>query len=195
MNSAAGFKSAILLCLTLSAMSGTLAQDSVVFNSAMDEIEWQLEMSSHERLLTRIAESDTTMNDFTTDGCSGGLSTAWEQLSARFPEFAARHGEQPPWQACCVVHDRQYHAGGAGILSASASFERRKEADLDLQACVVDIGVRRSVALENIYGLTEAQVKGLYGSLSELMYRAVRLGGIPCTNQPWRWGYGWPLCR
>ena len=34
-----------------------------------------------------------------------------------------------------------------------------------------------------------------YEAISELMYRAVRIGGIPCTNQPWRWGYGWQQCR
>ena len=160
----------------------------------MDATE-QLEMDRHERLLTRIEGNGSAMKDFTTDGCSGGLSIGWEQLSARFPEFAVRHGEQPPWQECCVTHDRQYHVGGVGTSSASESFERRKAADLDLEACVVDTGVRRSAALRDIYGLTEGQVRGLYEVVSELVYRAVRLGGIPCTNQPWRWGSGWPRCR
>ena len=31
-------------------------------------------------------------------------------------------------------------------------------------------------------------------AVASLMYRAVRLGGIPCSGLPWRWGYGWPEC-
>jgi hypothetical protein len=188
-------RTAIFFFVTLSATSGAFAQDPVAPNPAMDAIERQLEVRRHERLLARIAENDATMDDFTTDGCSGGLSAGWEQFSTRFPEFAVQYGEQPPWQECCVIHDQQYHAGGAGTLSASESFERRKEADLDLKACVVDSGVQGSADLQDADGLTEAEVKGRYKATSELMYRAVRLGGIPCTNRPWRWGYGWPRCR
>ncbi|NNC63711.1 MAG: hypothetical protein HKN84_02915 [Gammaproteobacteria bacterium] len=159
----------------------------------MDAIERQLEVGRHAPLLARIAES--SLNAFSTDGCSGGLSAGWEQIAARFPEFAANHGREPPWQACCVSHDRAYHSGGADSISAEESFERRKEADLRLSACVVETGVARSGELGELYGLTEAQIRGLYLSISELMYRAVRLGGIPCTDLPWRWGYGWPLCE
>ena len=188
-------KTATFFFLALSVTSGAFAQDPVAPNPTMDAIERQLEVRRHERLLTRIAENDAAMNDFTTDGCSGGLSAGWELFSARYPKFAVQYGELPPWQECCVTHDRQYHAGGAGTLSASESFERRKEADLDLKTCVVDTGVRRSAVLQDIYDLTEPQIRGLYEAISELMYRAVRLGGIPCTDKPWRWGYGWPRCR
>jgi hypothetical protein len=34
----------------------------------------------------------------------------------------------------------------------------------------------------------------IYQGIADLMYRAVRLGGIPCSGLPWRWGYGWPAC-
>ena len=197
MNRATRFKIAILLFIILSVTGGVSfsTQDYGAPNATMDAVERSLETSRHERLLARIAENDTAISDFTTDGCSGGLSIGWEEFAARFPEFAARHGELPPWQECCVIHDRQYHAGSAGTLSASESFERRKQADLELKTCVVDIGVQRSAALQDIYGLTEAQVRDFYEAISELMYRAVRVGGIPCTDQPWRWGYGWPRCR
>jgi len=196
MKSATRFKIAILLLIILSVTGGILfsTQDHDAPHPTMDVVERSLEMSRHERLLARIAESDATISMFTTDGCSGGLSNAWEQFSARFPELAVRHGALPPWQSCCVTHDRQYHAGGAGISSTNESFERRKEADLGLKACVVDTGVRRSAALQEVYGLTQAQVMGLYVVVSETMYRAVRLGGMPCSSQPWRWGYGWPQC-
>ena len=167
-------------------------QDATVTDPTMDAIERQLEVSRHEPLLARIAES--SLNAFSTDGCSGGLSTGWEQIAARFPEFAANHGQTPPWQTCCITHDRAYHSGGADSTTAAQSFERRKAADLELMTCVVETGVARSGELGGIYGLTEVQVRVLYRSIAELMYRAVRLGGIPCTNLPWRWGYGWPLC-
>ncbi len=55
--------------------------------------------------------------------------------------------------------------------------------------------MQRSSAIEEIYGLSETEVRNVYEVISELMYRAVRVGGIPCTTQPWRWGYGWPPCR
>jgi len=161
----------------------------------MNEIERSLELDRHEHLIARIAEHDAVLNHFTTDGCSGGLSEGWEMLAAKFPEFSAQHGTLPPWQECCIIHDRAYHAGGAETFSASDSFERRKQADLELKFCVVTTGLRRSAALQKIYDLDENQVRDLYVAISELMYRAVRVGGIPCTEQPWRWGYGWPDCN
>lgn len=184
-----------LLALASGVVDLAVGQEPVATDPAVDALERQLKLGRHERLLARIAEDDTVIDDFVTDGCSGGLSAGWEQIVARFPEFAARHGEKPPWQACCVVHDRHYHAGGADSASAEQSFERRKDADLALKACVAEAGVGRSAELREIYGLTEAQVSGLYAAIAQLMYRAVRLGGIPCSNQPWRWGYGWPPCR
>ena len=171
------------------------AQDAAATDATMDAIERQLEVGRHAPLLARIAEPGTRLSEFATDGCSGGLSAGWEQIASFFPEFAANHGQEPPWQACCIAHDRVYHRGGAGSAAAEQSFDRRKQADLELSACVVETGVARSGELREIYGLSEAQIEGLYVSISELMYRAVRLGGIPCTNLPWRWGYGWPPCR
>ena len=196
MKSETMFKIVIVFLIILSVTGSVLfiTQDYGDPDPTMDAVERSLETSRHERLLASIAESDTTMSDFTTDGCSGGLSIGWEQFAARFPEFAARHGDLPPWQECCVIHDRQYHAGSVGLLYAIGSFERRKQADLALKNCVVDTGVQRSAALQDIYGLTEDQVRDFYEAISELMYRAVRVGGIPCTDQPWRWGYGWPHC-
>jgi hypothetical protein len=162
---------------------------------SVDAIERSLELEKHEWLIALIAESDTGISSFTTDGCSGGLSVGWEKLANEFPEFADRHGTQPPWQECCVTHDKKYHAGSAGTLSASESFERRKQADLDLKVCVIETGLQRSLVLQENYDLTDDQVRNLYTVISELIYRAVRVGGIPCTDQPWRWGYGWPDCR
>jgi hypothetical protein len=176
-------------------MVDAFAEESDTPNPTIDAVERKLETYRHESLLLRISESGASLSDFTTDGCSGGLSTGWEKFSERYPQFVVRHGKQAPWQYCCVAHDRQYHSGGIDLLSASESFEQRKAADLGLKECVVGTGLQRSAALQEVYGLTEADIGVLYETISELMYRAVRIGGIPCTKQPWRWGYGWPQCH
>jgi hypothetical protein len=181
----------LALCVALSAF----AEESATPNLTIDAIERQLETYRHENLLLRIVENDAFLNDFTTDGCSGGLSAGWEQFSEEYPQFVVRHGKQAPWRECCVSHDRQYHSGGLDAISASESFEQRKSADLDLKDCVVGTGLQRSAVLQDFYGLTEADISVIYEATSELMYRAVRIGGIPCTNQTWRWGYGWQQCR
>jgi len=144
--------------------------------------------------MSRIAENGSISIAFSTDGCSGGLSVGWTYLSDKFPDFAAKHGERPPWETCCIAHDRRYHAGGAEALSPRESFDQRKEADRQLKFCVVETGVRRAPSLQDTYGLSKTQIKALYEAIAELMYRAVRFGGVPCTDQPWRWGYGWPKC-
>ena len=175
-------------------MSINSAQSSPANNSSLDVIERQLEMRLHQKLLANKSRNDVKLAEFKTDGCSGWLSVGWKQLSEDFPEFAIRHGQLPPWQECCVIHDQKYHKGGTELGSAEESFELRKQADLALKACVAGTSPKRSAELEEIYGLTEAQVEFLYEAISELMYRAVRLGGMPCTEHPWRWGYGWPKC-
>ena len=45
------------------------------------------------------------------------------------------------------------------------------------------------------YGLSAGMVDLLYAGIAGAMYRAVRLGGVPCSALPWRWGYGWPECK
>ena len=75
------------------------------------------------------------------------------------------------------------------------SFEARKDADLTLKACVIETGIERAPKLVKEYKLSTEQVSLLYETVANLMYRAVRLGGIPCSGLPWRWGYGWPECE
>lgn len=190
-------RTATILVITLALIGGALflTRNHDVPLLSMDTVERELETDSHERLLTHISESDAVLSDFETDGCSGGLSKGWEQFAITFPEFAEQHGDLPPWQECCVTHDMQYHVGGMGTLSANESFDQRKAADLALKACVMETGMKRSAVIQDIYGLTEVEVEDTYKVISELMYRAVRVGGMPCTTQAWRWGYGWPLCE
>jgi hypothetical protein len=39
-----------------------------------------------------------------------------------------------------------------------------------------------------------SELDRLYPLAAELMYRVVRVGGMPCSGLPWRWGYGSPPC-
>jgi len=163
-------------------------------NATMDSLERQLELHKHRDLLERMAATGSTLAPFTTDGCSGGLSAGWEYLAEEIEDVRSIHGKGPPWEDCCIEHDRHYHAGPGNGATAEESFEARKQADLALQACVVETGQTRAQALSAEYGVSPGSVDILYAVIAELMYRAVRLGGVPCSGLPWRWGYGWPEC-
>jgi hypothetical protein len=82
-----------------------------------------------------------------------------------FPDRSARTGKD--WGACCVTHDRAYWRGGGKV--------DRRVADKELRMCV----------------LAKTDSKGL----SSLMYRGVRIGGMPYLPTPFRWGYGWGYGR
>jgi hypothetical protein len=152
-----------------------------------------LEMSGHRGLMTAIAAAGGAPEPFTTDGCSGGLSSGWALLSDAFPAFAADFGGHPPWEACCVTHDRAYHdAGGARTLADS--FAARLTADVALRACVQADGAARADDLAAQFDVSPTFVIQSYAALSQAMFSAVRLGGAPCSGLPWRWGYGFPTC-
>ena len=76
-----------------------------------------------------------------------------------------------------------------------ASFVARRMADETMRACVLAEGAARRESLMRDYGLSAGMVDFLYEGIAGAMYRAVRLGGAPCSRLPWRWGYGWPQCR
>ncbi|MEC4687536.1 MAG: hypothetical protein VST64_04430 [Nitrospirota bacterium] len=94
-----------------------------------------------------------------------------------------------------MAHDRLYHAGAPSDADAKISFEARRIADEQLRQCVIRVGEKRMEDLMATYGLNRDRVTLLYRSIAEVMYRAVRLGGAPCTELPWRWGFGWPSCE
>lgn len=52
--------------------------------------------------------------EFTTDGCSGGMTMVWEFVSH----------DPPPWNHLCIEHDRKYWRGG------SAADRRKADAEL-----------------------------------------------------------------
>ena len=155
---------------------------------------WErLELPAHRALQAVRETPGATLAPFTTDRCSGGLSDAWRVVADRFPAFAEAHREAPPWEACCVTHDRAYHSGGPDN-QAELSYAARLAADRALQFCVVHSADGRIGDLTKRYGLTEDEVRSSYGAIGAAMYLAVRLGGGPCTGLSWRWGYGYPDC-
>jgi hypothetical protein len=99
---------------------------------------------------------------FSSDGCSGLMSWAWQTVT----------GHGPPWEGCCVVHDRAYWAGGTRAA--------RRETDRKLRACV--IAKAREYALIG---------QCLIVVLAWLMWAAVRVGGGPYLPHSYRWGFGW----
>jgi hypothetical protein len=60
--------------------------------------------------------------EFTTDGCSGGLTATWRLIFRK----------DPPWNDLCIEHDRRYWRGGP--------VEDRRSADRALMAGVTMAG-------------------------------------------------------
>jgi hypothetical protein len=162
--------------------------------SAIDEKLKNFELNRHSKLLAKIKEPTATLEQFTSDGCSGGLSVGWQYMAGKISAFENIHGGHPPWESCCVNHDKVYHSGALQDDTSSMSYNRRKNADTQLQTCVIETGKIRNSVLLAEYDITEAELETIYQTIGELMYRAVRFGGMPCTGLPWRWGFGWPAC-
>jgi hypothetical protein len=93
---------------------------------------------------------------FTSDGCSGGHSARWRFFFGSFP----------PWQSCCLEHDRPYWKGGTRA--------QRRLADARLMACVA---------------------RGGHPVWAIVLWASVRIGGHPLLPFSWRWGYGWKYPR
>ena len=156
---------------------------------SINEVDEQLELLSLEKLAYIQSRPENIIAPFSTDGCSGGMSDGWLYLSKLFPSFNKQYGKKPPWESCCVEHDRIYWRG-----ETENGYAKRKQADLELHACVIETGKTLSAELANKYNSSESDVEKSFDVAAELMYRAVRIGGIPCSRLPWRWGYGWPHC-
>jgi hypothetical protein len=160
-----------------------------------DSLERHLEMNRHEKLKAVKDNPGNILTEFISDGCSGGLTVGWEFLAGKVHKFQNTHGTVPPWQTCCETHDLAYHSAGLRTDTADMSFETRRKADLELKECVLKIGIQRSPVLTKEYNVSDTELTEIYQGIGNLMYGAVRLGGMPCTDLPWRWGYGWPECK
>lgn len=182
-------RAAVLLLAVVALTRSALAADA----TAAERLSQALEMPAHRWLAEIRAAPGTALAPFTTDGCSGGMSSLWNFTAELYPAFAAAHEGAPPWEDCCVVHDRAYHAAGPDP-DPEASYAARLAADEALRRCVVGTASARDDVLREYYGLTETQVRHVYEGIGAAMFHAVRLGGQPCTGLPWRWGYGYPHC-
>ncbi len=179
-----------LLCLAaITAASQVVAQES---RFAAD-LQKTLEMPGHRSLQSVIEKPETTLSEFETDGCSGGMSSGWQLVADLFPAFAEAQGGEPPWEECCVIHDRAYHNAG-GATDAEASFAARLEADEALRQCVANPPPDDIAAAMTRYEAEETQVLLAYDLIASAMFNAVRFGGGPCSGLPWRWGFGYPGC-
>jgi len=178
----------LLLVLLLGIQAPLFAEpekQNIILKMNRDLEQWNLEQLA-------LVQSDpkSILVEFETDGCSGGLSDAWKGFAKISSDFKQFLSNRPPWEPCCVTHDRAYWKG-----ETKNGFDKRLKADKTLRQCVLDYGVKNSERLANKFNLTEQQVLIQFKITSTLMYRAVRLGGKPCSYLPWRWGYGWPHCK
>ena len=160
-----------------------------VAQNPLDEVVESLERKQMQRLAAQQRRPGIQITAFRSDGCSGGMSQSWQQLSETVPGFTRHIGERPPWEHCCVEHDRRYWRG-----ETRDGFEMRAQADEELRQCVHASGQENSARLAESLELSTEEVIALFHLTGDLMYQAVRLGGAPCTGLDWRWGYGWPDC-
>ena len=143
-----------------------------------------------ELLAKQQTADDAIISSFRSDGCSGGMSSSWQQLALVSPTFARIAGNQPPWTHCCVAHDRSYWRG-----ETDSGYQKRLQADNELRSCVNRWGIEKGDDWAKKLGVNQQEIIGITRLTAELMYTAVRLGGAPCTGLPWRWGHGWPECQ
>lgn len=175
-------------CLKYSLFGLLLGPVSILANP-LDEAARAIEEVNMERLHAVQTRPGVTIDEFRSDGCSGGLSESWKTLARVWPEMARAIGDEPPWEACCVAHDRDYWRG-----ESIDGFEKRLRSDTRLRQCVENTGREQSAAIGQRLDIPRTEIDEIFELTAELMFRAVRLGGGPCTGLDWRWGHGWPRC-
>ena len=166
-------------------VSWPLALPADILTNTMQRLE-QVQMG---RLAQQQNRPAVVIAPFRSDGCSGGMSHAWRQLADVLPAFGRAAGDVPPWEHCCVEHDRFYWRG-----EAHNGYAKRLQADEALRACVRQTGLDMSDELSRRLDGSPAEIEQLFNVASDMMFQAVRLGGGPCTGLAWRWGHGWPPC-
>ncbi len=166
---------------------------SVSAEQTMDGATARIEIWRHARLQATRVKPGAEIAAFTTDGCSGGMSSVWAAVAATFPGFNATYEAKPPWAHCCVTHDHAYHLGGEDS-APEMSFQARLAADELLRFCVADEAYQRDQDFAAQYGRSVDEIDLIFKFVADRMYDAVRLGGAPCSGFAWRWGYGWPQC-
>jgi len=176
-------------CIKSTLLLLVICPAGLVAQTPLDAAFEALEREQMTRLAAQQKRPGIHITVFRSDGCSGGMSQSWSILADALPIFADYAGDQPPWEHCCVAHDRDYWQG-----ETQNGFEKRQQSDVRLRACVRETGEQRGAELAETLSLPQAEVVEMINLTSELMHQAVRIGGGPCTGLPWRWGHGWPKC-
>ena len=168
----------------------TLLMPATMKTNLVEDMDRDLENWNLSRLADVQNSPGAELKPFTSDGCSGGLSEGWHSFANVIPAFKDKFGDKPPWEACCVVHDRDYWKG-----EVTDGYDKRLKADSVLRQCVLDYGKDNSTSLADKFGIDKELIEKQFRYTSQLMFQAVRVGGKPCSRLPWRWGYGWPHCK
>jgi hypothetical protein len=176
-------------CFPLILLLVALVPPALMAQNPLEDIVEALESQQMKRLAAQQNRPGIKIDKFNSDGCSGGMSSTWSYLADVLPEFVDYAGKQPPWEHCCVAHDRHYWRG-----KTDNGFTLREQADAELRQCVKFSGNEQGDEIAAVLGLPKQDVIELIDLTGELMYQAVRIGGAPCTGLPWRWGHGWPGC-
>ena len=96
----------LIFSLTLSSMIKPYLQSILLIvalipvglsaQNPLQEIVEALETQQMERLASQQNRSGITIDAFNSDGCSGGMSSAWSYLADTLPEFIRYAGDKPP---------------------------------------------------------------------------------------------------
>ena len=136
-------------------------------------------------------KSTGTLTAFTSDECSGNVSLLWSKavgsLSSISPTIAENYkdAQSIPFGYACVDHDRLYH-------QAIGGYRGRLIADNILRQAIIEYAIYNTDEIKARIGFeSDEAVIALYESIAGIIYKGVRLGGAPCTGEPYAWGYGY----
>lgn len=190
-NSLGGLLSAAgILALACSAASAQPAERPRV--TVTPEPSWLV--APYERLVRAYTASGGKLSRFWSDGCSAGISPGWRAAALVNPFLARNATGGPPFEHCCVAHDRAYHGAARDHSNPLASMRARALADDALRRCVRRTGLEVKKSIEKTAGVSANATALSYGLLGEIMQGAVTAAGGPCTGASWRWGNGSVQC-
>lgn len=90
-----------------------------------------------------------------------------------------------PFESACVEHDYLYYKGEGG-------YEARLMVDNKLRSDIINYAISNWQEITEKTPLkTKEEVIFAFEKIAEMIYRGVRIGGSPCTGQPYAWGFGY----
>jgi len=135
----------------------------LIAQNPLDAVTESFEREQMTRLAAQQKRPGIHIAAFRSDGCSGGMSQSWGFLADTLPKFADYAGTQPPWEHCCVAHDRDYWQG-----ETKNGFNKREQSDAQLRTCVNATGEQRGAEIAQTLSLPQqarlARMLGLAGT-------------------------------